>query len=135
MTVSERGRRDRESVLAAMRSREWLRTQWIGRVAFGLGTSAWRPTDAARTRAALTRLEQEGMVESRVATEHRNAELCGGAVHFDIPRTEWRLREPGSIDPAPPAETTNHRLRNDTMRNDLIDAIDKEAQYVPEAQP
>jgi hypothetical protein len=33
-----------QGVLAAMPAGEWLRTQWIARVAFDLGNGAWEPT-------------------------------------------------------------------------------------------
>jgi hypothetical protein len=83
---------DRQRVLDAMRSGEWLRTQWIARVAFELGAQPWQPSYGTRVRAALSRLERNGMIERRPATERREGQLAGQPIAFDIPRTEWRLR-------------------------------------------
>lgn len=69
---------DVDRVRAAMRSGEWLRTQWIAKVA-GLST--------LRVRVALRALG----AERRTAVELRHRELGGHPIHFEIPRTEWRL--------------------------------------------
>ncbi len=82
---------DRELVLDAMRSGEWLRTQWIARVAFGLGTAPWHHTYARRVLAVLGRLDADGAIEKRSAAEGRSGEIAGVPVRFSIPRTEWRL--------------------------------------------
>jgi hypothetical protein len=84
--------RERERTLGAMRSGEWLRTQWIARVAYELGSA---PPEIAipyirRARAVLKQLEAEGMVERRAAAERRSGEIGGAPVVFDIPREEWR---------------------------------------------
>lgn len=83
---------DRQRVLDAMRSGEWLRTQWIARVAFGLGTQPWHPAHGQRVRAALTELEQDGTIERRPTTERRDGYIADHHITFEIPRTEWRLR-------------------------------------------
>lgn len=86
---------DPERVRGAMRSGEWLRTQWIARTAFELGTAPWKPEHAARIRRALQRLETAGQVESRPATEQRSGRLDPAnprsQVAYTVPRTEWRL--------------------------------------------
>jgi hypothetical protein len=76
---------------SAMRSGEWLPTQWIARVAFGLGTEPWGPAHAGRALRALRRLEREGAVEQRFTPRTRQEELAGVVIRFDIPRREWRL--------------------------------------------
>jgi hypothetical protein len=76
-----------------MRSGEWLRTQWIARVAFGLGTRPWHPQYGQRALVALRRLESAGRVERRPATSPRQAEIAALLIRFSIPRGEWRLRE------------------------------------------
>lgn len=65
------------SVLGAMGSGEWLRTQWIARVAFNLPAvhGPWTPY-YAQARAALSALERQGRVERRRVDR----------------REEWRLR-------------------------------------------
>jgi hypothetical protein len=83
---------DVERVLDAMRSGEWLRTQWIARVALRLGTAPWRPAYGTRVLAVLRRLEAAGRVIRRDVEEVREGEIEGVAVAFPIPRTEWRLR-------------------------------------------
>jgi hypothetical protein len=83
---------DGERVLAAMRSGEWLRTQWIARVAFGLGTLAWDPQCGQRAVCALRRAESAGQIERRSSTVPRAAEIAGLAIWFSIPRAEWRMR-------------------------------------------
>jgi hypothetical protein len=96
---------DSQLVLAAMRSGEWLRTQWIARVAFGLGTRPWEPRYAVRIKAALTRLERRGIIERRDATETRLGEIAGQQIQFSIPRTEWRL----VLNAPPPAFDLNSK--------------------------
>jgi hypothetical protein len=83
---------DGERVLGAMRSGEWLRTQWIARVAFGLGTRPWRPQHGQRALLALRRLESAGRVEQRPVTALREGEVAGLTIRLPIPRAEWRLR-------------------------------------------
>jgi hypothetical protein len=85
------GLSDIERVLDAMRSGEWLRTQWITRVALGLGTAPWRPAYGTRMLAVLRRLESAGHVIRRNVEEVREGEIEGVPVAFPIPRTEWRL--------------------------------------------
>jgi hypothetical protein len=82
----------RERVLDAMRSGEWLREQWIARVAFDLGDGPWRPHLGIRTRRVLERLEEHGRVQRRYVTEHRVGAIGDAPVEFDIPRSEWRRR-------------------------------------------
>ena len=74
-----------------MRSGEWLRTQWIARVAYGLGDGPWQPDVGVRVSRLLKALEDEGVVERRRADEFRNGEIGGVPVSFPIPRSEWRL--------------------------------------------
>jgi hypothetical protein len=81
----------RRRVLDAMRSGEWLRTQWIARVVEGLGDRPWRPGAATATLHALRALVAEGVVERRAASERREGDVAGLAVAFSIPRAEWRL--------------------------------------------
>jgi hypothetical protein len=89
---SEIARGDLLRVRDAMRSGEWLRTQWIARVAFGLGRAKWDPEYATRVSRALRQLHIEDAVERREAKELRRGDLGGGVhVAFPIPRTEWRL--------------------------------------------
>jgi hypothetical protein len=53
-----------ERVLDAMPSGEWLRTQWIARVAFGLGsTPGPHPHEYGATRRILRRLAASGRVD------------------------------------------------------------------------
>lgn len=80
-----------ERVLDAMRSGEWLRSQWITRVACNLGDRPWQPDKGAHTYHVLKDLERQGLVEHRDAEETRRGELAGRAVAFVIPRGEWRL--------------------------------------------
>lgn len=82
---------DAECVLDAMRSGEWLRTQWIARVAFGLGVALWEPRHAQRILPTLRRLEAQGVLEARDASETRTGTLLGAAVRLRVPRREWRL--------------------------------------------
>lgn len=82
---------DVERVLDAMRSGEWLRTQWIARVALRLGTAPWRPAYGSRVLAVLRRLEAAGHVIRRNVEEVREGEIEGVPVAFPIPRAEWRL--------------------------------------------
>jgi hypothetical protein len=81
-------------VLDALRSREWLRTQWIARVAFDLGAAPGPHPEYAATRRTLRRLEAAGAVERRDAAELRRGEVAGVPVAFTIPRDEWRLTAP-----------------------------------------
>lgn len=74
---------DAERVIDAMRSGEWLRTQWIARVAFGLGS--------ARQGRTLRRLAAIGRVEQRDVEEQREGEIGQVPVRPAIPRQEWRL--------------------------------------------
>jgi hypothetical protein len=91
-------------ILDAMRSGEWLRTQWIARVVFGLGNGPWQPDAGAKTRHALRMLERRGLVELRASSERRSGEIAGVPVAFDIPRDEWRIvRSAG--DPTDPPTT------------------------------
>jgi hypothetical protein len=82
---------DLRRVLAAMRSGEWLRTQWIARTAFELGTAPWQASYARRVLVALGRLETDGLVERRDTSEAREGEIAGQLVRFAIPRSEWHL--------------------------------------------
>jgi hypothetical protein len=82
-------------VLDALRSGEWLRTQWIVRVALGLGTAPWRPEYAQRVLAVLRRLEGAGRVERCSTEQIREGEIEGVPVRFPIPRIEWRLTTTG----------------------------------------
>ena len=90
-------RDDRARVLDAMRSGEWLRTQWIARVAFGLGGAPWRPEFGARALRILRLLENAQMVERRSSAESRRGEIAGIPVQFEIPRSEWRRRSDHGI--------------------------------------
>jgi hypothetical protein len=83
---------DMERVLDAMRSGEWLRTQWIARVAFGLGIAQGpQPHEYGATRHILRWLAASGCVEQRDDLEQREGDIGGVAVRFAIPRQEWRL--------------------------------------------
>jgi hypothetical protein len=82
---------DRDRVISAMRSGEWLRTHWIARVAFGLGAGPWRPELGGRVRRVLRQLASDGRVEQREVTELRQGKVAGAHVTFGIPRSEWRL--------------------------------------------
>jgi hypothetical protein len=75
-----------------MRSGEWLRTQWIARVTFDAAPPASHIQPTVRGLAVLRRLEREGLVEHRAATELRRGDLAPSApVAFPLPRSEWRL--------------------------------------------
>jgi hypothetical protein len=78
-------------VLDALRSGEWLRTQWIARVAFGLGAAPGPHPEYALASRLLRRLEAAGAVERRDAAELRRGQIAGAPVAFTIPRDEWRL--------------------------------------------
>jgi hypothetical protein len=79
-------------VLDAVRSGEWLRTQRIARVAFGLGsTPGPHPHEYGATRRILRRLAASGRVDHRDADEQREGDIGGVPVRFAIPRQEWRL--------------------------------------------
>jgi hypothetical protein len=78
-----------------MRSGEWLRTQWIARVAFDLGCRRWAPAHASRVLAALKELHAIGHVESRHATARREGTIEGIPIAFQVPRDEWRITEAG----------------------------------------
>lgn len=84
--------KDRPRVLDAMRSGEWLRTQWIARVAFDLGARPWNPRYGARVLAVLRPLEAGGKVERRETEETRIGPVADVIVALRIPRGEWRLR-------------------------------------------
>jgi hypothetical protein len=90
---------DTRRVVAAMRSGEWLRTQWIARVAFELGAAPWRPEHASRVLATLRRLEADGRVERRDVLATCEGVIAAVAVQFSIPRNEWRLRDHGEREP------------------------------------
>lgn len=76
-----------QRVVEAMRSDEWLRTQWIMRVVYDLGKTpikdvpGWSQKVAA-VLGVLRRLEGQGRVERRDATERKP--------YGPIPRDEWR---------------------------------------------
>jgi len=89
--AATRTRGDVECVLDAMRSGEWLRSQWIARVAFELGADPWEPAQGGRVLAVLCRLEAAGRVERREVKQGRSGEIAGVGVRFTIPRSEWRL--------------------------------------------
>lgn len=84
---------DSAAVLAAMRSGEWVRTQWIARVAFEHGARPWNPALGSRALRALRALEAGGEVERRDAAEVRSGDLYGAAVRFTLPRSEWRRQD------------------------------------------
>jgi hypothetical protein len=84
---------NRQLVLGAMRSGEWLRTQWIARVAFGLGDGPWQPQFATKILPVLRELKRAGRVEERMSSESREGALAGAPIRFAIPRSEWRLNE------------------------------------------
>jgi hypothetical protein len=86
---------DRSLVLGAMRSGEWLRTQWIARVAFDLGNRRWTPEHARRIRIALEELQLARHVESRVVSVRREGTIEGVPVAFQGPRDEWRITDSG----------------------------------------
>lgn len=86
MTMGEDGHR----ALSAMRSGEWLRAQWIARVAFGLGIAPWQPMHGQRIRTALMQLERDGQVERRTGVRRRAGDVGGISIAFDLPVTEWR---------------------------------------------
>lgn len=73
--------------LEAMRSGEWLRTQWIIRVVYDLGAtqikdvSRWAEI-AREAKRVLADLEAAGAVERRDATEQKP--------YGPVPRDEWR---------------------------------------------
>jgi hypothetical protein len=92
-TVS--GAEDRRRVLGAMHSGEWLRTQWIARVAFDLGCRAWAPAHASRVLAVLGELHAGGHVETRQATVRREGTIEGVPIAFQVPGDEWRITESG----------------------------------------
>jgi hypothetical protein len=78
-----------------MRSGEWLRTQWIGRVALDLGVRAWDPLYGRRVMPILDRLHSEGKVERRRCRRRRAGTIEGVPVAFDISRSEWRITRSG----------------------------------------
>ena len=81
-------------VLDAMRNREWLRTQWIARVAFNAGRGDVQSV-LQRTRYALKKLERVGKIERRDSSETRRRAASGIHVEFEIPRSEWRPQDGG----------------------------------------
>lgn len=85
-------RRECDRILNAMRSGEWLREQWIARVAYGLDDGPWNPAFGQRARQLLKTLERDGRVEQRAAAETRHGVIADKPVDFDIPRIEWRIR-------------------------------------------
>jgi hypothetical protein len=84
---------NRRRILDAMRSGEWLRTQWIARVAFGVGSAPWSEVThlLIPTVRVLRALEHEGIVRRRDALETRRGDIGGVPVAFDLPRREWQL--------------------------------------------
>lgn len=89
-------RRDRAAVLAAMRSGEWLRTQWIARVAFDAPPPACHLEPTRRALRVLRGLLADGLVERRDALERREGEIAGAPVAFSLPRREWRTSGTGA---------------------------------------
>jgi hypothetical protein len=87
---------DGERVLAAMRSGEWLRTQWIARVAFALGSAPWEAAHTARALRVLARLHAAGLIERREVAAERAGTIAGVPLAFTIPRREWRLAVGGA---------------------------------------
>lgn len=85
------GPEDRRLVVGAMRSGEWLPTQWIARVAFSLGRERWKPGDAIRVLTVLRQLQEDGAVERRFGQRLREGEVGEVVVSFRVPRAEWRL--------------------------------------------
>jgi hypothetical protein len=84
--VTGRAWTDQRRVVDAMRSREWLRIQWILRVAFNVSASAdYRPF-VSRTRRALRTLMQDGRLERRSTAERRYGHVAGAPAMFPIPR-------------------------------------------------
>jgi hypothetical protein len=83
---------DMERLLDAMRSGEWLRTQWIARVAFELGSCRRGRTRMSTVpRATSFRwLAARRRVEQRDDLEQREGDIGGVPVRFAIPRQEWR---------------------------------------------
>jgi hypothetical protein len=80
-------------VLDAMRSGEWLRTQWIARAAFDASPPAGHVRPTVLALHVLRHLERRGLVKRRAAEELRRGELAPGVpVAFRLPRSEWRLR-------------------------------------------
>lgn len=80
-------------IMDAMRSGEWLRSQWIARAACNIGDGEWRPELGVQTQRWLRDLERQGLVERREVPEERG-KFAG--MRFDLSRDEWRLivREP-----------------------------------------
>lgn len=78
-------------VVQAMRSGEWLRTQWIARVASGLDAGPWQPAVGHATRRVLGELERAGVVERRDAEEIRTGHIGNVEAAVALPRVEWRL--------------------------------------------
>lgn len=71
-----------DKVLAAMRSGEWLRTQWIARVAFD-APPPMSHVDATRcTLPVLRRLLEEGRVERREVRSVRHGDIAGVPISF-----------------------------------------------------
>jgi hypothetical protein len=77
---------DRRLVLDAMRSGEGLRTQWIARVAFDLGTDPWHARHGQRVRAVLEQLEHDATIERRPTAERRDGYIADQHITFEIPR-------------------------------------------------
>jgi hypothetical protein len=83
---------DMKRVLDAMRSDEWLRTQWIARVAFGLGSAQGpKPHEYGAMRHILCWPAASGRVEQRDDLKQREGDIGGVPVRFAIPRQELRL--------------------------------------------
>jgi hypothetical protein len=72
----------RDSIVEALRHGEWVRTQWVARVAYNLPAVAggFLPYYAAAHQ-ELERLRRQGRVDRRFVTDGRG-----------IRRSEWRLR-------------------------------------------
>lgn len=81
---------DTRRIMESMRSGERLRTQWIGRAAFGLGRDGWRPEHARRVLGVLRPLVAHGLIERRDGFERKSALILGRGLPFVIPRDEWR---------------------------------------------
>lgn len=82
-------------VLGAMRSGEWLRTQWIARVAFDLGNSPGPHPEYSTTQRRLVYLQGRGIVEHRLAPRQHGHPVGNlypsGTVPFGQKMSEWRL--------------------------------------------
>jgi len=74
---------DTERVRDATRSGGWPRTQWIARVAFGLGSApGLHPHEYGATRRILRQLAARGRAERRDAGGQREGDIGGVRVRF-----------------------------------------------------